>query len=709
MDQPRTTEIEGRRSVWTTWTTIRRLGVLDALQVVMAARAALVCLAIGAVAFQSKQGRDLLLQLVQDRASGPSPVRQRMLFLAALGLWAVVTWYFQRVRLSYRPLSAGGQRPLLLRVVTGEGPRLLGTAAIAIVASTVHRAAASLPRDGRMQGALADLRGRAADLSSICWIMAVVFFLFVHLRRPLRAWWRNPGGSIDWFDLLLPPPLAPRAEASKDWAVLGAVLALLALAMIPSLLFMFGPSWWPFVFGAPAIFIIAVTVWTGLLSVIGYFSDRLGLPLGLLLFAWILIVGRFNDNHALRTLQETAPPRATVAERFDSWFPAHTPAAARVPVFFVHAEGGGVRAAYWTAAVLSELQDENPGFSRQLFAVSGVSGGSFGAAVFAAARARDQPLRNDCAGGYGPHLCTAKRVLGRDLLSPALAGLLYPDMIQRLFPIALFSDRAVALERSWEAAWQEATGTARMAESLDALWTGDTGWQVPNLFLNSTWAEAGSRVVVSNLVIDAAFEDAGNLSAPVRLSTAAHLSARFPIISPPATVAGSRHLVDGGYYDNSGATTLHEVLGAVRGSLGSHPGWRDRFYPVVIAIHNDVRAPAEAVNWLTDVSIPVLTLYENRSSRADLAERAVRADVVEANGAPAGIVVSDQGAYIPFNLDPASYPVPLGWSLAEPSMQEMDLQVRDGNRCARQAVSVVLRGATGDDVVDRWKRTPHCP
>src|SRR5262249_56752622 len=47
----------------------------------------------------------------------------------------------------------------------------------------------------------------------------------------------------------------------------------------------------------------------------------------------------------------------------------------------------------------------------------------------------------------------------------------------------------------------------------------------------------------------------------VPLSTAAHLSARFTYVSPAARfVADNTHAVDGGYFENSGATTGVDIL-----------------------------------------------------------------------------------------------------------------------------------------------------
>jgi hypothetical protein len=70
------------------------------------------------------------------------------------------------------------------------------------------------------------------------------------------------------------------------------------------------------------------------------------------------------------------------------------------PVFLVVAEGGGIRAAFWTATVLGGLSGgDTQEFGTRLFAVSGISGGTPGATVHAALR-HDDPdgkvdLRHD--------------------------------------------------------------------------------------------------------------------------------------------------------------------------------------------------------------------------------------------------------------------------------------------------------------------------
>jgi hypothetical protein len=71
----------------------------------------------------------------------------------------------------------------------------------------------------------------------------------------------------------------------------------------------------------------------------------------------------------------------------------------------------------------------------------------------------------------------------------------------------------------------------------------------------------------------------------VRLSTAAHNSARFPLISPPGTVRNGGQqvvdrIVDGGYFENYGAISASELALALR---ALHP----ELVPLVIVISND--------------------------------------------------------------------------------------------------------------------------
>lgn len=133
------------------------------------------------------------------------------------------------------------------------------------------------------------------------------------------------------------------------------------------------------------------------------------------------------------------------------------------PVFIVAAAGGGAYAAHYTATFLARLQDRCPSFAQHTFAISGVSGGSLGATVFAA-------LAKGMAknGGYtecnfkhdpqpGPFEQKVQEIFSADFLSPVLAAGLFPDLVQRLLPRAFPTfDRAKALDATLEAAWRSA-------------------------------------------------------------------------------------------------------------------------------------------------------------------------------------------------------------------------------------------------------------
>jgi hypothetical protein len=285
-----------------------------------------------------------------------------------------------------------------------------------------------------------------------------------------------------------------------------------------------------------------------------------------------------------------------------------------VQAYIVGTEGGGIRAAYWTALVLARLSAEQPDFARRTFSISGVSGGAIGAAVWRAC------WQQGLAGKSGASTADADRVqacvdqLGRaDLLTPLASAWLFEDVLGRFIPSSWCSDPGCAFMS--RGLWFERTLEARIGGAFDAAAGGLmtvplNGWQgaagtaaahAPRLFLNSTVVESGERAIASDVRIEhTAFPNARDqqreLNAPLRLSTAAHNSARFPFVNaigslrPAGTdgclyrvtsvAAGSAaqaaaaaqqtkqpltclHLADGGYFDNSGAQTNQDVVRAL--------------------------------------------------------------------------------------------------------------------------------------------------
>jgi hypothetical protein len=433
---------------------------------------------------------------------------------------------------------------------------------------------------------------------------------------------------------------------------------------------------------------LAATGWIAGGAALDVFGLRQRVPVFTALFALAILFSPLNDNHAVRALAGPPPAPADLRALLGDWMAAQPPATDAYPIYLVNAEGGGIRAAWWTASVLGELQGAIPHFERRLFSLSGVSGGSLGAAVFTALLAEQR------AGNAVIAKQKAQAILGEDFLAPVAAAMLYSDLLQRLlpFPVPHF-DRALALEQAWERAWRaHVPGSDRLAEPMARLREG-AGW-APLLFLNATWVETGKRIIASEAAItpvdfvDA--EDAQAFFAPraLRLSTAAHMSARFTYVSPAGTLTrnGAKHgrVVDGGYFENSGATTTLEIalaVNALADDPAADPRWR-KVVPTVIHISNEPRNPRTPeetlahgaghpriapATWMPEVLSPLRTLLSTREARGTFARETLRWHVGDAN-------------HFHFGLCRESANVPLGWVLSSSTRRNMNLQLA-GERC----------------------------
>lgn len=485
---------------------------------------------------------------------------------------------------------------------------------------------------------------------------------------------------------------------------------------------------------APVLFGFALGSWIlfGDL-VLTYFFRQARLPsMAAAPLLLLVLCSLWNDNHAVALVAHDQGPvtHRAIDTHLDAWLAVR---AARgelrpgqpYPVFLVAAEGGGIRAAYWGGIVLARLQDDSGHrFGRHLFALSGVSGGSLAVGAFAALVADGQSgalagapcARRNPARRY--QQCISE-VLRRDYLSPALGYLLYPDMLQRFVPFPVPSaDRARAMEAGLNAGWQAATGSARFGGRFDTLWQGDRALGVPSLLLNATVVNGGNRLIASDLVIDGRFPDAYDAFDPVldlrrmSLSTAIHNSARFSYISPAGTVSGCgapgqlapcsttarRHawgrVIDGGYFENSGAETVRDLLFAMRPTLAA---WQARGYalePVVMVISNSPGAlapsgrqdPASAqldITFLSELLAPPLGLFNTRSARATFAVSAERRDM-------AVILPADPDRFLWFGMHTRNE-TPLGWALADQTFDGIDALLQRPHRAALPFDAVLAR------------------
>ncbi|MBR0647986.1 hypothetical protein, partial [Plastoroseomonas hellenica] len=191
-------------------------------------------------------------------------------------------------------------------------------------------------------------------------------------------------------------------------------------------------------------------------------------------------------------------------------------------------------------------------------------------------------------------------------------------------------------------------------------------------------------------------EEAPGIDLP--LATAAVLSARFTLLTPAGTLpcpGPRRRLVDGGYFENSGLTTVLEVVDALR------PIARDRRVALVILRIENSRATTNAGNahgaapqdppgWLAEIASPVRALMATREARGEQARaavsRAVEQSRISCAAARRAQVAADLSreveltpcveiGEIAFALSPGCVPIPLGWSLSDGARQEMQRQL----------------------------------
>ncbi|WP_242463931.1 hypothetical protein [Thiococcus pfennigii] len=496
-----------------------------------------------------------------------------------------------------------------------------------------------------------------------------------------------------------------RGLSPLDWTIIVSAFAAAALLLVA---FVVWPVALPQALGAPAVVLLGlagIALFGGLILTYAFLAR--GQPAGTALVLMIAVVsGFFNDNHWVRT-EPDAPPltRTPPAAHYADWRranPAPIEIDGRPPLVLVATAGGGIRAAYWTASSLA-VMESIPGFSANLFAISGVSGGSVGAAVYAAVK------RAQLAQGAGstediPTRVTVQQALREDFLSPVVAGMLFPDLMQRFIPYPVpLADRQRFLELSFQQAL--ANGDSALGRPMTALYGDGFETRLPSLLLNTTVVGSGYRGILSNIDL-AGFSDAldllgdGYSTRDALLSAAAGASARFTYVSPAGSLKVSERekdqkirVVDGGYFDNSGATTALELLDQIGDS---------RVFPILVLISNspqgtpicqgrhspDLAALKEAAigppadDFLSEVLSPVLALLNARTASerrteveaAKLVEEAYGGAVIEISLASAAQIdlAQAESAEERAKIRRAMVEPPLGWSLSEAAWRYMD-------------------------------------
>jgi hypothetical protein len=757
--------------------------VLDIALVFWIVRVPLCALALGvALLCLVPQAQDLLVELIES-------YWHVVLFIALLFLiWASVTHYAARLLLNsddrFRAYSAD-RRSDVLDCWEGSIPRILGAATFFAVLVSTERSIENLP--------VIDDPGVVPAISSALRMFQILTALMV----PLFLWYvmkRRSLGNLPLFrhielragfvaDFLRRIGIEPRLEPSN----LGPIM-LVAVFVLCAIVLMFAPNrvaeWFPRGLVVPII----LGAWVPFLSFVSGIGRHLRAPLiaGLAVFVTAATFV-FGDNHSIRRVDavQTLGHGADLApmslnRAVELWTDANDcagdPSQCPRPII-VAAAGGASRAGFFTASFIGYLLDtakerdarlSEAAVAKRLFAISGVSGGSVGAVMTAAAIARaDGKSQQPCAerkpslwygAAIGNWRDCLEALMAGDFLTSVAVGLVFRDMVR----FGWWQDRAASLEKSWEDRFAE------LMKNSDRDWDhqcpGDLRcpflslrpqpkqW-LPLLVLNGVSAATGRRITTTVLAMDydpkgkcpveaAMAADAviknkarANLKSAVsgpawscaifmetvrfhallanneppdrlgwfqrlfdkdylreklsiifaplrlddvRLSTAAHNSARFPIISPPGAVRNRQHqivdrIVDGGYFENYGALSAMELAQAIHAI-------EPRLAPFVLVISNDpdedpdvakVDVPDDAA--LTDLTIPIQAFANTRTSRGRLAVDQLEEVMDGITASKCGDDTAHVRVWPQFRPAPAgagekkvSIPVSMSWWLSRP-------------------------------------------
>lgn len=418
--------------------------------------------------------------------------------------------------------------------------------------------------------------------------------------------------------------------------------------------------------GAAAIILWGCGTWLVVASVLQFIEKWLKIPVALTLVICVVAFSFVNNNHRIRTSGKPVSDRKSLESYFIAWVKSH-PAyqdKQKIKVYLFASQGGGLRAAYWMSGLLAEAQQQDSTFRDNVFCLSGVSGGTLGVSVAGKLfeKQNETEFRKK-----------ASRVLSRDFLSPISAWLVYTDMLQKFIPLPIYAfDRARVLEYSWERSWQK-DGSVNGDFSKGFVSQFNRHPHMPMYLFNATHAENGSRILISNVKTDSSvFHDSQDLfdviQKDIPLSTAVSISSRFPFLTPPARIFNPKNqlfgnVVDGGYFENSGATTILELYIKLR-EIAYSQGFNIDFKVVLVknAMSHERKDPIRGMaEFLSPVTAFANVWYKSGSFGVISGERFLMRG-------------NDKMVTVSLNRT-TDENIPLGWYLSQRARNVIDNQV----------------------------------
>ncbi|HEY5847154.1 MAG TPA: hypothetical protein VIT42_10260 [Microlunatus sp.] len=450
-----------------------------------------------------------------------------------------------------------------------------------------------------------------------------ILFLVLGAAGIVLPWvisWALAAGAAE----TVPDPLSSvgtRAPARLfgRWVLLGVVLALfLLIAVLPGV---FGHL------GVSAVAIVSLTLLIGIPATAGLLIQErptaevfriLGFrrtPLVSVLVIAIVLAGLTVGGSTIHRVIDSSPAdpprRAPVTGLVQTWLNRSDACEVELngqrvrPMIMVAAEGGGIRAAYWTVKGLAAIDRETEGCGAHSTLFSGgASGGSVGLTVARFSGTPEDPGTEravDAVKAMAEPETLGQAVIGTFVRDPAYAATGVPLGTNGVAPARSWADRARLIELGWNDAsvghpWgttdfladpatlSPATGPLVLNSSSVAsqcrTWVSQLDLEQPTPPVAGTTGEqrCDRRVGPGARTVDlfAAYGPVGgtgpNCLRSVTASTAALLTARFPFVTPGGVIGGCdtpnddgssfwprTQLIDGGYIENTGLATITDL------------------------------------------------------------------------------------------------------------------------------------------------------
>jgi hypothetical protein len=678
------------------------------------------------LAISNDQVRDLLWILAEAKVTKDfeREYKVTLLFVSALFMcWNAFQW--ASYALYWRHTASDTLAEWEARLEEW-GPRVLGV--VPLVALAVGFGVARAHHESTGVASVRDWLLGLALVSAILSVLTFLFFIVIRARF-MRDWRGRRDAAVAALRAKDP---SNRGKALPLAQLNEGIRLQMLLYVLSAGLVVLGLTLWPVdtahFLGSMTLLLLWLGGMIGVFTVLGYTSDRFGVPVvgALMGLAILFSLEGWNDNHGLRTVDESvllpdrspypgaSPDSSELDRAVAEWLEKRVreaPDASRFtednpfPVFIASAEGGGIRAGFWTGYVLARLQDRFPKLSNHLLAISSVSGGSLGAGVFTSTLASVKGQKEER--GSGEDFSQAHETyFSRGFLSPVLGGFLFSDLLQRFVPVAIpYLDRARAFEEGLEAAASESWGRENtpMTRAVNALYTGPASEWPPLLLLNTTRVETGQWGMVTPFALPrdifADTVDLSCLAARIPLSTGIHLTARFPLVSPAGlvnpddTCAGlpktRQRYVDGGYYDNSGVRASSRLARVVRRvalerklpiriaflHFSNNPKQGDFYEPHVEAGRicgipprpPDPNQGAPRYSYfMGDTLSPIRAMLNVQGTSGDTHLWDFAQEALEGCREP-----NESSLFLRFRVPPSETDLPLGWALASISKAEM--------------------------------------